>query len=184
MTSLIANPEVQIVSVCDPNKYSTNYVDWSLNGIRNNIRDALEEPTWGEGIKGIPGGRDVGKEFVEKYYAKSRNVNNYKGCSSYSDFRELLEKEEDIDALKIMTPDHHHGIMSIAGMNKGKHVVIHKPIANRMNEAKLTFETAKSTGISSHLLAWSVRSGNEVAKKWIKDGAIGKLKEIHNWSNR
>ena len=37
-----------------------------------------------------------------------------------------------------MTPDHLHGYISITAMKKGKHVVIHKPIANRMYEARLT----------------------------------------------
>ena len=83
-----------------------------------------------------------------------------------------------------MTPDHLHGYISIAAMKKGKHVVIHKPIANRMHEATTTIETAKKTGVSTHLLAWSKRSGNDLAKKWISEGLIGNLREIHNWSNR
>ena len=61
MCELIVNPEIQIVSVCDPNKLSTNYIDWSPNGIRNGIRKVLEEPGWGEKFNGIPGGRDIGK---------------------------------------------------------------------------------------------------------------------------
>jgi hypothetical protein len=69
-------------------------------------------------------------------------------------------------------------------MKKGKHVVIHKPIANRMYESRLSIDTARQTGVSTHLLAWSKRPGNDLVKKWIADGAIGKLKEIHNWSYR
>jgi hypothetical protein len=184
MASLITKPELQITSVCDPNKYTTDYVDWSLHGIRDQIRNVLEDPGWGEGIKGIPGGRDVGKDFVDKYYAKQSPSGKYKGCASYSDFREQLEKEKDIDAVKIMTPDHLHATVSIAAMKKGKHVVIHKPIANRMHEARLTIETARETGVSTHLLAWSQRNGYKIALDWIKQGAIGNLQEIHNWSNR
>ena len=33
MVSLITNPALQIVAVSDPNKFTTDYVDWSLNGI-------------------------------------------------------------------------------------------------------------------------------------------------------
>src|SRR6185295_6627130 len=47
MCELIVNPELQIVSVCDPNKMSTNYIDWSPNGIRDDIRNVLGEPGWG-----------------------------------------------------------------------------------------------------------------------------------------
>src|ERR1700730_5468574 len=169
MTELIPNPELQIVAVCDPNKKSTNYVDWSPNDIRDSIRKVLEDPSWGEGLDGIPGGRDIGKELIEKYYSRSRAAEKYKGCSSYTDFRELLEKEKDLDAVKIMTPDHHHATISIAAMKKCKHVVIHKPIANRIYEGRLSIDTARKTGVSTHLLAWSKRGGNELVKKWIKD---------------
>ena len=184
MTGLIANPNLQMVAVADPNKFTTDYVDWSLNDIRNSIRNALADKTWGEKIKGIPGGRDIGQEFINKYYAKSKEMGSYKGCSSYADFRELLDKEKDIDAIKIMTPDHLHATVAIASMKKGMHVVTHKPIANRIQEGKLTIETARKTGLSTHLLAWSRRPGYDVAKSWIKAGFIGTLKEIHNWSNR
>ena len=184
MTSLISNPALQIVAVCDPNKFSTNYIDWSINDVRNSIRKALGDNSWGENIKGIPGGRDIGQEFVQKYYGKSKDSGTYKGCTSYEDFRELLEKEKDLNAIKIMTPDHLHGIVAIASMKKGKHVVTHKPIANRMYEARLLIDTAKKTGLSTHLLAWSNRPDNDIIKKWISEGPIGKLKEIHNWSNR
>ncbi|MFH0757005.1 MAG: Gfo/Idh/MocA family oxidoreductase [Bacteroidota bacterium] len=184
MADLIRQDDVVITSVCDPNKYSTNYVDWSLNGIRNTLREVLEQPDWGSGISGIPGGRDLGQELVEKYYAKKRNKDKYRACASYNDYRELLEKETGIDAVKIMTPDHLHAAVSIASMKKGKHVVIHKPIANRMIEALKTIDTARETGLGTHLLAWSDRSGLQLALDWIKNGAIGELKEIHNWSNR
>jgi hypothetical protein len=184
MTELIKNPALRIVAVCDPNKFTTDYVDWSLNGIRDDIRDALDDKSWGEGISGIPGGRDIGQEFVQKYYGKNMPSGTFKGCKSYEDFRELLEKESDIAAIKIMTPDHLHATVAVASMKKGKHVVTHKPIANRMYEAKLTIDTARKTGLSTHLLAWSKRPEYEVIKKWIEDGHIGTLKEIHNWSNR
>jgi predicted dehydrogenase len=114
MCELIPNPEIQIVSVCDPNKMSTNYIDWSPNGIRDGIRKVLNEPLWGDKLTGIPGGRDVGKELVDTYYSKSKDVKNFKSCTSYADFRELLDKEKNIDAVKIMTPDHLHAYISIA----------------------------------------------------------------------
>ena len=184
MARLITAPDVQIVAVCDPNEYSTDYLDWSIHGIRDRIREVLEDNSWGEGIEGIEGGCRVGKAFVEKYYGKRSQSGTYQGCSAYADYRELLEKEKDLDAVKIMTPDHLHGCVAIDSMKKGKHVVTHKPIANRVREARLTIETARKTGVSSHLLAWSKRNGYDYVLEWIKKGAIGKLQEIHNWSNR
>lgn len=184
MSGMLQNPDIQVVSVCDVNKFTTNYLDWSANGIRNGIRRTLEDENWGANYKGIPGGRDIGKEYVEKYYAKNKPSGQYKGVSSYEDYRELLEKESGIDAVKIMTPDHHHACLAIAAMKKGKHVITHKPIANRMSEGKLAIETARKTKVITNLLAWSERPEYDLILQWINDGVIGELKEIHNWSYR
>src|SRR6476646_2818876 len=78
MCGLITNPELQFVSVCDPNKMSTNYIDWSPNGIRDGIRKVLGDPNWGANFTGIPGGRDIGKDLIDKYYSKA-NDKTYKG---------------------------------------------------------------------------------------------------------
>ncbi len=177
MPGMLQNEAIQVVAVCDPNKYSTNYIDWSPNGIVNGIRRTLKDESWGKGIKGIPGGRDLGKEYVDTYYGNT-------SCKSYEDFRELLEKESDVDTIKIMTPDHLHATIAIAAMKKGKHIITHKPIANRMDEGRKTIETARQTKVITHLLAWSDRPEHELIKKWIKEGEIGTLKEIHNWSYR
>lgn len=184
MSDLLKNPRIQIVSVCDPNRFSTNYVDWSPYDIRNRMRQATGNNSWGENLQGIPGGREVGREMVDAFYGRQQQAAIYRSCAVYEDYRELLEKEKDFDAVKVMTPDHLHAHVSIAAMKKGKHVVIHKPIANRMHEARLTIETARATGVSTHLLAWSKISGNQIVKKMLEEGAIGTLREIHNWSNR
>jgi len=55
MPGMLQNRDLQVVAVCDPNKFTTNYIDWSSNGIRNGIRQTLGDPTWGAGIEG--GGR-------------------------------------------------------------------------------------------------------------------------------
>jgi hypothetical protein len=182
LVRLIANPEVQIVAVCDPVKDGTNYVDWDKTGIRDSVRRVLENPTWGEGVPGIRGGRDMAKEIITTYYANKRSSETYRGCSSYADFRELLEKEKDLDGVKIMTPDHLHATISVMAMKKGKHVVIHKPLANRVSEVRLVVETARQTGKATHLLAW--RAPLTAVREMLLDGAIGTLREIHNWTDR
>lgn len=184
MPGMLENEDIQVVAVADPNKFTTNYLDWSANGIRNSIRKTLDEPDWGSNYQGIPGGRDIGKEYVETYYGKNTASGNYKGCASYEDYRELFAKEKDIDAVKIMTPDHHHAYLAIEAMKNNMHVVTHKPIANRMHEWKQVLKAAEKAKVTTHLLAWSDRPEYTLIKQWIDDGVIGTLKEIHNWSYR
>jgi Oxidoreductase family, C-terminal alpha/beta domain len=69
-------------------------------------------------------------------------------------------------------------------MKKGKHVMMHKPLANRLNEARLVVETARQTNVATHFLPASEGANIQLIKSWIDQGAIGKLREIHNWSNR
>lgn len=184
MGRLLTHPNIQVVAVCDPNKFSMDYLDWSPAGLLNGMRKVLGDKSFGADVQGIPGGREMGKAYVEKYYSKNKADGKYKGCSSYVDYRELLAQEKDLDAIKIMTPDHLHASIAIAAMKKGKHVITHKPIANRIKEGKLTIETARKTGVQTHLLAWSRRPEYELIKQWIDDGVIGTLTEIHNWSFR
>ncbi len=181
---LLAEPEVQIIAVCDPNKGSSDYVEWSKHSIRNTIREILGNSSWRENDDGSPGGREVGCEVINTYYANQRGSEKFRACASYADFRELLDKEKDLDAVKIMTPDHLHATISIAAMKKGKHVLVHKPIANRMYEARLSIETARKTKVATHLLAYGSGSANAKIIGRVKEGVIGKLREIHNWSSR
>jgi hypothetical protein len=184
MLPLLAVPEVQIIAVCDPVKDGSDYVDWSKDGLRESIGKALGNPDWRRGRPGIPGGREVAKEIVETYYARQRGAESFKGCTAYADFRELLEQEKDVDAVKVMTPDHLHATVAIAAMKKGKHVLVHKPLANRVQEARWVIETARSTKVATHFLPASPGEQVRTVAGWIRQGAIGKLREVHNWSNR
>ena len=181
---LLARPDLQIVAVCDPNTDSSDYVEWGKHNIRNTIRKYLDKPTWRDNDDGCPGGREVGREVVDTYYANQRGKDDFKACSAYADFRELLDKEKDLDAVKVMTPDHLHATVSIAAMEKGKHVVMHKPVANRLYEGRLVVETARKKKVATHLLAYGSGTGNGLIAEEIKRGVIGPLREVHNWTNR
>lgn len=184
VASLLENPSVQLTAVCDVEKDGVNYLEWSPNGIRDDIRRMLEEPNWREGKDWVPGGRDVGKEVIETYYAKKRAADKFPSVNTYVDFREMLEKEKDLDGVKVITPDHLHGIVAVAAMNKGKHVMVAKPLSNRLNEARLVIETARRTKVKTHYMPASISLGLRTATQWIKEGAIGPLRQIHNWSSR
>lgn len=184
MGEMLENPKLQVTALCDVNKYTTDYLDWSPTGLLNGMRKTLGDKSWGKFIKGIPGGRDIAQKYVEDYYSKNLKDGEYKGIAAYEDFRELLEKETDIDVVKLMTPDHHHAWMAQAAIKKGISVVTHKPIANRLAEGRMVIEAAKNSPVKTHLLAWEDKPAYRLIKKWIDDGVIGTLKEIHNWSFR
>lgn len=181
---ILASPDVQVVAVCDVEQDGAHYLEWSKGEIRSTLRRLLQNPTWREGFDHAPGGRDVGKEVVETYYAKQRGQAQFKGCATYVDFRKLLEKEQDVTAVKVMTPDHTHAAISIAALKKGMNVIVHKPLANRLLEARAVIETARTKKIATHFLPASEGAAQKQALEMIKNGAIGTLREIHNWSMR
>jgi hypothetical protein len=183
---LLAVPQIQVIAVCDPNKEAKGYRDWGINYLKDEIRKAIKKPDWNPGGDNtIPGGRDNGIDIVNTYYANVRPEQKFKGCNAYADARELLEKEKDLDAVKIMTPDHLHGVLSMAAIKRGKHVLMHKPLSNRLVEGKKVIEMARShPKVITHLVPWDSNGSMEPVMAWINAGAIGTLTEIHNWTNR
>ncbi len=184
LPGLLDLPEIQFVAVCDPNKDSQNYVDWSRDGLRSSLANAMGRPDWRRNRPGIPGGRDVAKELIETIHARQRGTEQFNGCAAYADFRELLEKERDVNAVWVMTPDHLHATVAIAAMKQRKHVLLHKPLANRLREGRLVVETARQTKVATHFQPASDGERLKPILAWIEQGAIGTLREIHNWSNR
>ena len=95
---LLANTQFQVVAVCDPNKEAIGYKDWAKDWLKNEIRKTIQKPDWEPGGDNlIPGGRDNGKSIVDNFYANVHPELKYNGCSAYADFRELLEKEKDLN---------------------------------------------------------------------------------------
>ncbi len=184
MPRMLENEDIQVVAVCDVNRYTTDYKDWSTLRVKNTIRKTLGDDSWGKFIKGIPGGREVGLDFVNRFYAKDKASGTYKGCTAYEDYRKLLEEEPDIDVVKIMTPDHTHGCIAMDAMKKGIHVITHKPISNRLEEGMKVINAAREYDVRTHLLAYDDKPNYRLIKSWIEAGVIGNLKEIHNWSVR
>ncbi|HET6255671.1 MAG TPA: Gfo/Idh/MocA family oxidoreductase [Puia sp.] len=182
---LLQNPQFQVVAVCDPNKSAIGYKDWAKDWLLNEIRTTVKDPKWTSGGDNtIPGGRDCGKSIVETFYANNRPELKYKGCAAYADVRELLDKEKDLDAVKVMTPDHLHGVIATAAIKRGKHVMIHKPLSNRLLEGKKVIELARSSKVITHLIPWDSNGPMDQVMSWINGGEIGTLMEVHNWTNR
>lgn len=182
---MLAVPQIRVTAICDCNRRAVGYKDWGPNYLKDAIKQALNKNDWEPGGDNIiPGGKENGKSIVDTYYANIRPELHYKGCAAYEDVRELLDKEKDVDAVKIMTPDHSHGVLALAAMKRGKHVLMHKPISNRLIEGKKVIEAARNSKVITHLIPWDSNGSMETVMAWLKAGAIGTLKEVHNWTNR
>jgi len=72
--------------------------------------------------------REDHKRIVEEFYSKETGT-DFKGCSVYKDFRELLARQ-DIDAVVIATPDHWHAIIAVAAAVAGKDIYCEKPLTD------------------------------------------------------
>jgi hypothetical protein len=181
-TELVSRPDLQFVAVVDPNRDSQNYVDWDRWGNRTRIREFLGDPEWGANQNGIRAGRDVARDITERYYAKQNRP--ARGIRSYEDFREMLEKESDIQGVVNITPDHQHGCINVAALKKNKAAISHKPVASVLHELRRVLQASRDSRAASHLLAYSNRPDRHTLAAWIGAGAIGTVREVHNWTNR
>jgi predicted dehydrogenase len=103
----------------------------------------------------------------------------------YKDYRVMFEKQKDIDAVIVATPDHSHAVIAMAAMQLGKHVYVQKPLTHTVSEARALTEAARKYKIVSQM-GNQGRSGEGVRliQEWLEDGAIGPVHEVHSWTNR
>jgi predicted dehydrogenase len=185
MMDFLKQPDIQIVAVCDVNKESSDYVEWFPNEFRDKQRAIAGNAEWGRDWPGPTAGRDPAKRLVEAYYATQSNSGNYKGCATHIDYRELLEKEKDVDAVIIGTPDHTHAVIAVAAMKKRKHVFCQKPLSHSIFEARRIAEVAREMRVATQVAVGNQASeATRLLCEWIWAGAIGSVREVYNWSSR
>jgi predicted dehydrogenase len=184
LVQLLNIPDIQIVSIADPVFEDTRYQNWGEHELRDNIRAAIGEPKWDEGVKGCRAGREPARQIVDKWYSKQKNM-TFRACTPYEDFRELLAKETGIDAVVVCTPDHQHAQVAMKAMEKGKHVFCQKPMTNAVYEARLLGETSRKTKLATQVATGNASSADtDLLCEMIWSGAIGPVREVYNWSNR
>lgn len=103
----------------------------------------------------------------------------------FRDFRIMLEKMPEIDAVTISTPDHTHAPAAYMAMKMGKHVYVQKPLTHTVAEARLLTITAKETGVATQM-GNQGHSGDGVRQlcEMIASGVIGQVREAHVWTHR
>ena len=104
-----------------------------------------------------------------------------RGC--YVDYRVMLERaDRDIDAVLIAAPNHIHAVAAMAAMRAGKGVYCEKPLTHSIYEARQLARAARETGVATQM-GNQGHSTDDIrrAVEWIRDGAIGKVREVHAW---
>jgi len=106
-------------------------------------------------------------------------------ATRYTDYREMLEKQKDIDAVMIATPDHTHAVIATAAMSLGKHVYVQKPLAWSVEECRALAKKAADTKVVTQMGNQGHSSDDaRLVNEYIQSGAIGQVREVHIWTNR
>ena len=97
----------------------------------------------------------------------------------------MLEKQKNIDAVVIATPDHTHALIALAAMDLGKHVYVQKPLAWSVEECRRLAAKATATKLQTQMGNQGHSSDDaRLVNEYIQSGAIGTVTEVHVWTNR
>lgn len=93
---------------------------------------------------------------------------------TYTNYAELLDSE--VDVVSICLPTYLHCQVALDALSRGKHVLVEKPIAINVNEARRMMRAAEAAGRvlyvgMTHRFYPELRE----AKKLVDDGAIGSI---------
>jgi len=133
----------------------------------------------GVGSENIAALCDVDEKYAANTYKR------YPRAKIYRDFRTMLEKEKNIDAVVIGTPDHTHAVIASMAIKMGKHVYCAKPLTRTIYEARMLTQAARKAKVCTQMSVQSDASeAQRILCEWIWDGAIGPVREVHVWSNR
>ncbi|MHC4912060.1 MAG: Gfo/Idh/MocA family protein [Planctomycetota bacterium] len=117
----------------------------------------------------------------DSYAAKT--FKTYPKAKVYKDYRRMLDKQKDIEAVVVATPDHTHACIAMAAIKAGKHVYVEKPLAYSIFEVRKLAEAARQAKVATQMgnqghASEDIRNVCE----WIADGAIGAVREVHAWT--
>jgi predicted dehydrogenase len=126
---------------------------------------------------------EQGKTSTSPEQEKLREA--YTKATKYADFREMLDKQKDIDAVVVATPDHLHAVIAMAAMQAGKHVYVQKPLTYSVYEARLLARTAAEKGVVTQMgNQGHSMEGTRRINELVASGILGPIREAHVWTDR
>jgi len=110
----------------------------------------------------------------------------YRNAKKFKDFRVMLdEMDKEIDAVTVSTPDHTHFPAAMSAVMRGKHVFCQKPLTHNIWEARALALAAKKHKVATQMgNQGHSNEGTRLLVEWVRAGAIGKVTEVHYWTNR
>ncbi len=113
-------------------------------------------------------------------------LKRFPGAKGYTDFRKMLDEMGDsIDAVTVSTPDHMHAPPSLMAMRMGIHCFCQKPLTRTIYEARLVGQVARENKLATQMGNQGTASdGLRRSAHWLRNGAIGTVKELHIWTDR
>lgn len=104
----------------------------------------------------------------------------------FTDYRKMLDEVgRELDAITVSTPDHHHAPAALRAMAMGIGAFVQKPMAHTITEARLMREMAVKMKVASQM--GNQGTSNSMLREAVDvlhAGAIGKVTELHVWTNR
>jgi len=123
---------------------------------------------------------DIDEKTLDKMGEK------YPNAKKYIDYRAMLEEMGDkIDAVTVSTPDHSHAPAAVMAMRMGKHAFVQKPLTWSIEEARVLRELAAEKKLCTQMgNQGTAEDGLREGAELLRHGVIGRVKEIHVWTNR
>src|SRR5205085_3227058 len=130
-------------------------------------------------------GMGDGRETREPSASRVALRQKFQKANKYVDFREMLAKQKDLDAVIIATPDHMHATVAAAAMRAGKHVYCQKPLTWSVYESRLLGRLAKECKVVTQMgNQGHSREGTRRVVEWMRAGVIGNVREVHIYTDR